>query len=245
VLPSIRSLADGLIAALLAPRCAACDATLDRPTRGPVCDTCWASVRPFVPPLCQHCGDPLPSWRTISRESATCPRCRRRPSAISRCRAIGDYDGTLRAVIHALKYDRRQSLAQPLATKIRRDCGDVLAGADLAVPVPLHRSRRRTRGFNQAAAIARSLGLPSCSVLRRIRATPSQTGLPAGRRHANVRGAFALKRRARVHGLTIVLVDDVSTTGATLEACARVLKEAGAAEVRAVTAARVVTRLPD
>ena len=241
---SLRAAADGLIAALLAPGCAVCDTPLDEPTRGPVCAACWAEVRPFTPPLCTHCGDPLPSWRVISIRSAACPRCRRLPTAISQSRAIGGYEGALRSIIHALKYDKRQSLARPLAERLRHECSDTLAGADLAVPVPLHRSRFHARGFNQAEAIACALGLPVRNLLRRVRRTGPQTDLPAARRHANVRGAFALTRRARVAGLRIILVDDVSTTGATLEACARVLREAGATEVRAVTAARVVTRYP-
>jgi ComF family protein len=128
---------------------------------------------------------------------------------------------------------------------MRRHCASVLDGADVLVPVPLHSRRRRRRGFNQAEAIARSIGLPSRALLRRVRATPSQTDLPAARRHANVRGAFRLAWRADVTGLRVVLVDDVCTTGATLESCARVLRDAGAADVRAVTAARVVTRPPE
>jgi ComF family protein len=241
----IRALADGALAALLAPRCAACDGPLEEPTRGPVCDECWTLVRPFRPPLCGHCGDPLPSWRVISVQEAICPRCRRRPSAVSRSRALGGYDGALRAIVHALKYDGRRSVAKPLASLMRRECADVLAGADLVVPVPLHRSRLRSRGFNQAEAIAGALGPPCRDVLRRVRATSSQTDLPAARRHANVRGAFALRWPARVQGLRVVLVDDVCTTGATVEACARVLREAGAQDVRSVTAARVVTQSPD
>src|SRR5262249_7897627 len=126
---------------------------------------------------------------------------------------------------------------------MRHRGADVLAGAACVVPVPLHSSRRRHRGFNQAADLARRLPLPAVHALRRIRATPTQTGLPAAQRHRNVRGAFALARGGGgLAGSIVVLVDDVSTTGATLEACARVLKEAGVAEVRALTAARVVTK---
>ena len=110
------------------------------------------------------------------------------------------------------------------------------------VPVPLHRTRQRTRGFNQAAEIARRLPLPVAHALERVRATRSQTDLPAAQRHANVRGAFVLTARVDVRGAIVVLVDDVSTTGATLEACARVLTAAGAREVRALTVARVVSR---
>ena len=120
---------------------------------------------------------------------------------------------------------------------------DVLDGAVCVIPVPLHPSRRRQRGFNQAADLARHLGLPVVPALRRVRATATQTGLPAAQRHRNVRDAFAVTRAARgLAGTVVVLVDDVSTTGATLEACARVLKEAGVREVRALTAARVVGR---
>ena len=209
---------------------------------------------------------------------ARCPRCRRLNRQVDRARAVGVYDGALRAIVHALKYEGRRSLARPLAELMRIRGADMLTGADWAVPVPLHPSRRRQRGFNQAADLASHLGVPVCLALRRHRATRTQTELPAARRHANVRGAFAVAlgsardnagvpsaaaalgwragvpsaaaalgwRAAPMAGETIegsivVLVDDVSTTGATLDECARVLKEAGVREVRALTAARVVT----
>ena len=240
--PFVRSLVDGFLAAVLAPACAACDAMLDEPTAGPVCRRCWDAIVPFTPPLCLKCGDPLPSWRVISLAAQTCPRCRRRPSELSRARAIGSYDGSLRAIVQALKYGKRRTVAPRLAALMCDHAADALVGADIVVPVPLHGSRRRARGFNQAEDLARYLGVPFRQALRRRRATPSQTDLPAGQRHRNVRGAFDLVRRAGVRGLRVTLVDDVCTTGATLEACARVLREAGAAEVRAITAARVATR---
>jgi ComF family protein len=234
-------LADALVAVALAPACAACGDPLDAPTAGPVCGRCWASIRLLTPPLCDACGDPLPPWRAISVPLARCPRCRRAPRAVDRARAIGQYDGALRAIVHALKYDGRRSLAKPLAALMRRGAGALLDGAACAIPVPLHSSRRRHRGFNQAADLAAHLGLPVVHALRRTRATATQTALPAGQRHRNVRGAFAAGRRARqVAGAIVVLVDDVCTTGATLDACAAVLKASGAIEVRAVTAARVV-----
>ena len=118
----------------------------------------------------------------------------------------------------------------------------VLAGAEAAVPVPLHASRRRERGFDQAADLARHVGLPVVHALGRVRPTAVQASLPAGRRHANVRDAFRLTPAAvRLEGRVVVLVDDVSTTGATLEACARALGGAGVREIRALTAARVVS----
>jgi ComF family protein len=124
---------------------------------------------------------------------------------------------------------------------MRERAEDLITVADAAVPVPLHRSRLRSRGFNQAVDLARGLGIPVVRALHRTRATPTQTSLPAAQRHRNVRDAFVATRRARpLAGRTALLVDDVSTTGATLEACARALKRAGIATVLAVTAARVV-----
>ena len=191
---------------------------------------------PIAPPVCAHC--------TAGQ------------GEVSRARAIGGYDGALRDIIHALKYGKRPSIAPRLGRLMRQHGADALADADIAVPVPLHWSRRRWRGFNQAELLAAQLGLPIGHVLRRVRRTRPQVALPARARQANVEDAFALRRPDRWHwpgwlrlheaatvdGLTVVLVDDVCTTGATLEACARVLRHAGAKEVRAITAARVATR---
>ena len=178
-----------------------------------------------------------------------CARCRRAPgSGVTLARAAGEYAGALRALIHAMKYDGRESLAGPLAALMRERGPEVLDGASLAVPVPLHWARRWQRGFNQAEALAAHLGLPVCRALVRRRPTRPQFGLPAARRHRNVRGAFRpARRRGRnaarlVKGAVVVLVDDVATTGATLRSCAEVLKGMGAREVRALTAARAHAR---
>src|SRR5207248_215555 len=111
---SLTSVADALLSVVLAPACAACDEPLDHPTQGPVCGRCWRSILPLTPPICARCGDPLPTWREISVPLACCPRCRRRERFVDRARAIGAYDGALRAIIHALKYDGRRSLARTL-----------------------------------------------------------------------------------------------------------------------------------
>jgi predicted amidophosphoribosyltransferase len=135
---------------------------------------------------------------------------------------------------------------------MRERGGEVLEGADLAVPVPLHWRRRHARGFNQAEDLARGLGLPVARALRRVRPTAAQFGLTTVGRLRNVRGAFAAPRRPfgwtrawepRLRGACVVLVDDVCTTGATLGACAEVLLQGGVREVRALTAARALTRL--
>ena len=207
-----------------------------------MCGACWAAILPITPPVCERCGDPLPTWRDVSVALAACTRCRRGRRVVDRARTVGEYTGPLRSIVHALKYDGRRSLARPLAALMRARGAAVLDGASCAVPVPLHPSRRRHRGFNQAADLARHLGLPVVHALKRVRATATQADLPAARRHRNVRGAFEATRSSRrLAGACVVLVDDVSTTGATLDACARELKRAGVAEVRALTAARVAT----
>jgi len=220
---SLRTFANGLLSTLFEPPCAACAAVLTRPLSGAVCDRCWTSIRR---------GEALHE-RSGGRR------------AVSWACAVDHYDGHLRDIIHALKYERRRSIAKPLGQLMRESGTALLSGADLVVPVPLHPRRERERGFNQADDLARHLGLPVAPLLQRVRFTTSQIELPADARHQNVRDAFALShgpaRAGRHIGAVIVLVDDVSTTGATLEACATVLKRGGVKEVRALTAARVVT----
>ena len=175
-----------------------------------------------------------------------CPACRRRPPGIvDTARSAGEYDGALREIIHAFKYDPRRTLASPLGELLREAGADLLDEASCAVPVPLHSWRRLHRGFNQAADLAAALPIPVVHALWRWRMTAPQTGLTARARRKNVRGAFwlspLLTRRlmhSMIAGRIVVLVDDVRTTGATLDACAHVLKNAGAKEVRALTVAR-------
>jgi len=258
ILPLYRA-ADGILSVLLAPRCLSCDLPLDFPLRGPVCGACWQAIAPIAP-VCARCGDAVPGWGSDTGAAALCPRCRRTPGgSVAAGRSAGRYDGTLRCLLHALKYEGRRSLAPALARLMRDRGAAVLAGSDIVVPVPLHWRRRWGRGFNQAEDLAIHLGLPVARALVRRRATPPQVGLPAARRHRNVRGAFAPRRRLwgrvlnsrvcdsrhdpRVKGKVVVLVDDVATTGATLEACGEVLRRMGAKEVRALTAARAPVRL--
>lgn len=215
-----RAAANAVLSSLFEPPCAACARILPNPLEGAVCESCWAQL------------DFLPTPAVL------------RPTglAIDALCSIGEYDGRLRDIIHALKYDHRRSISRRLGSLMRVAGGEVLRDADLVAPVPLHPRRERARGFNQADDLARALGPPVKKLLKRVVATIPQVELPAAERHRNVRDAFALcVGPSAFAGAVIVLVDDVSTTGATLDACAGVLKAGGAREVRAVTAARVAT----
>jgi ComF family protein len=243
--------ANDAVRLLLAPHCAVCRTWLDRPLAGPVCTHCWRSVQRLAPPWCVVCGDAL---ARNAAAVAECPRCRRQPPRFALARSAGVYDGTLREIVHALKYGGLRALARPLGALMREAGGTLLEDADAVVPVPLDPWRRLGRGFNQADDLACELGLPVLRVLRRRRHGRPQSGLPASRRRANVRGSFAIRRGpsglgwaggpAFARGSVFVLVDDVMTTGATLDDCSRALIEAGAGAVRALTAARAVAARP-
>jgi ComF family protein len=188
-----------------------------------------------------------------------CGRCRQTPLCLVAIRSAGVYDGALRRIVHAFKYHGCRALAAPLAGLMRGAGAEILRDATAVVPVPLSRRRAAARGFNQSDDLARRLGAPVWPLLRRRRHGPPQAGLGADARAANVAGAYGISWTAaalaragvpwrpsanRLRGATLVIVDDVLTTGATVDACARVLLAAGAAEVRALTVARAVTRSP-
>jgi ComF family protein len=169
--------------------------------------------------------------------------------ALGLVRSAGYYEGSLRLIIHAFKYQRRRALARRLARLMRESGVEALSGADALVPVPLSQRRSFARGFNQADDLASCLGLPVWRVLRRARHGPPQAGLGAASRHANVQGAYArrtwqIRAPLSLQGRVVVLVDDVMTTGATLEACATVLADAGVRSVRGLTIARAVRAQP-
>ena len=232
---------DGWVHFLLPSPCLGCGVPLPA-RRSPLglCRACRRALPAAAETACPGCGAPLaaaavpPGYR--------CGACRARPPAFERLVVPWSYAPPLDAVILALKFRRLERLGGDLGAALAAAAGERLAGCDLVVPVPLHWRRRWTRGYNQAASIARSLagrlGVPAADPLVRRRATPPQTSLDRLERRRNLRAAFALSRAAAVRRRTVALVDDVVTTGATLDAAARCLLDAGAAAVVAVAAAR-------
>jgi ComF family protein len=238
---------DRLLHALLPALCLGCRVPLPaaRLAAGPplgLCAACRGRLRPLPPGGCAVCGRALAAaglpagWR--------CQPCRDEPPAYERLLALWSYEEPLAAVVRGLKFRRLDYLGRHLGELLAERYAGDLAGMDVVVPVPLHWRRRLHRGYNQAEQIARPLaarlGLPLVPLLRRTRATPPQSLLGKPARIANLRRAFRVPHPRRLLGRHLLLVDDVATTGATLEAAAAVLRAAGAASVTAITAGRTL-----
>jgi ComF family protein len=221
--------------------CVACRA----PVSGEgVCAACWSRLSFIAPPFCDRLGIPFvydPGPGILSMEAIA------DPPAYHRARAAVRYDDVARKLVHGLKYQDRMDLAPTLGRWMARAGAEILQSADLLVPVPLHWRRGWSRRYNQSGALAKVIGrtvnVPvSGGALKRIRPTPHQIGLSRSERARNVQGAFQVptERRSEVEGRKIVLVDDVLTSGATTDACARALLRARAANVDVLVFARVV-----
>jgi ComF family protein len=215
-------------------------------------------MQPWLGPSCERCGLPFASLEASDAIDSLCGLCRLDEPEFDVARSYGLYTGNLRKAILQLKFHGREYLANRLGGFLAQAC-EALSEPDSAIvaPVPLHASRRRQRGFNQAELLARGLvrklrrkerfaGLQFVAdSLCRTRATLPQVGLSVRARRENVRGVFSVPRPERVRNRTFVLVDDVMTTGATLSACAAALKRAGASRVLALSLARATPQFPD
>ncbi len=225
------------------PQCLLCRTFLVAPHDDALCATCRRDFPYISGPLCPVCGIPFPS-----REGADhiCGRCMRRAPRFDRARAVGHYHGSLRTAIHRFKYDSRSLLAAPLGRLLAENGRQLLgcAAYDVIMPVPLHAQRLRQRGFNQSLVLARAVGrhwgLPvEIEGLRRVRWTDPQTMLPIKERRHNVKGAFCYCGHG-VQQKTVLLIDDVYTSGSTVEECANILKQSGARQVDVLTLARTI-----
>jgi competence protein ComFC len=236
---------DAVVSVFFPAGCRICDQLLTGASRVPICEECLDSFATVPDRKCEICGQPLPALSENEDEQLVCRACQERTYAFERARSYGIYDGALVRSILLLKWEQLEPLgawfAERLAELVRRE-GAILA-ADVVVPVPLHRDRERERGYNQASFIskplARKLGLPHKAVLlMRTRARPDKQILSLEERWESVRGAFATRPGSQVDNKRVLLVDDVMTTGATLDACARALLESGAKSVLGLTVAR-------
>jgi len=261
----LRSTIDPVVCTVFPTYCTLSGSLLPQFSPAPICNACWTEIPVQRDPLCQRCGDSLDSIsaqipaKSDSRAASSCRACRLAPPPFERAVAWGIYQGRLRDLIHALKYDR----LYPVATKL----GEVLARAIMqlspeapaempVVPVPLHRSKYAARGFNQVLLLASEaivylrknhtawrLTLAP-SDLMRLSVTESQAGPTLRQRRLNVREAFGISNSAAVAGKHVLLVDDILTTGATARAAASTLLEAGAESVWVATVARARLRSP-
>jgi ComF family protein len=227
---------------ILPPTCLACRAPVGE--GGGLCPQCWIGAGFIERPYCERLGTPFPSDYGGPLIS---PAALAEPPAYGRARAVARYGDVVRDLTHMLKYGDRLDLVHSLARWMTRAGAELLADADVLVPVPLHWTRLWQRRFNQSSVLARAVakfsGVPAADhLLARRRPTPPQVGLARKERARNVQGAFEVPKASRVEvkGKKLVLVDDILTTGATVDACAKALLRAGASRVDVLVLARVV-----
>lgn len=239
---TLRDLGSRMLDAVMPPRCVRCGTIVAN--AGALCSDCFDQVSFITEPFCVRCGVPFTDVYAPSQENLTCGACLKDPPVVGRARAVFVYSAESRVLVTRLKFADRTDLAPTLARWMVRAGAELLSDANLIVPVPLHRWRLLSRTYNQSTLLARHISKQSdvaadFHALRRFKATPRQGGLSARARKRNVTRAFKIIDPDRVGGKSILLIDDVLTTGATLDACARVLLTAGAERVDALVVGRV------
>jgi ComF family protein len=239
---SLKTLTETAVGFIYPNVCQICGGQRAMATEGYVCSRCWQQVRFIKPPFCKRCGLPYQGALTAAFE---CTNCRELKLHFRSARSAVSASGTVLDAIHRYKYKRAMWFEPFLADLVIREALPELRGEkwDWLVPVPLHPARKREREFNQAERLATFLsaasGIPmDTTLLKRVSETATQTKLSREKRAENMRNAFAMRSRKKLNGERILLFDDVFTTGATTDACARVLIKAGAGEVGVWTVAR-------
>jgi ComF family protein len=240
--------ASGALASVFFPgECRLCKQLLTNASRLPICENCLASFAAIRPPVCQFCGQPDVVAASTPEATTLCVACQEQTYDFHLARSFGVYQGALARAIVLLKFERIEPLGEWFARQLQAIvlANEACQEADMVVPVPLLRNREKERGVNQvelfARPLAKLLGLPFRPILLvRTRPRPEKHLLQYEERWEAVRGAFAMKREGRVDNLRVLLLDDVMTTGATLDACAKALRDAGANSVLGLTVARAV-----
>jgi ComF family protein len=236
----LRRIGRAVVDGVLPPRCLACGETIGEPDA--LCGRCWRGITFFAPPWCAACGAP---FAHPMGEDAICGACAGERRSWDRARSVLRYDKHSRHLVLGLKHGDRTHVAGAFGRWMHRIGAEVLADTDLLVPVPLHWTRLFQRRYNQAALLAQAIhsaGGPEVAAdwLVRRRRTPAQGRLGPAARERNVRGAFAVQAGRSFARKRVVIIDDVMTTWATIEECARVLKRAGAVSVGVLTLARAL-----
>ncbi|HIC92114.1 MAG TPA: ComF family protein [Syntrophaceae bacterium] len=241
---SIKDCWEAFLDLIFPPKCLVCHVPLEARDNYQLCPSCLSGITFIKPPFCTLCGMPFKSQDSLDH---LCGECLTSKRYFTKARSVGFYEGTLLKAIHLFKYHRKIHLALPLGYMLSDSVSQLfhMEWVDLLIPVPLHHRRLRERGFNQALLLARILKKRynktlATRVLRRWRWTEPQVNLSEKARKNNVKGSFVISNHMTVKEKNILLLDDVYTTGATINECGRTLLKAGANKVYVLTLARSV-----
>lgn len=232
---------------IFSSKCKICDLQLDETRKSCICSSCWSKIELIKEPYCKKCGISLYSYGT----SEICGKCTNDKNHFSIARSIGIYDGTLREAIHLFKYKGKVSLANHFSELIRKQIkkddfkNNLFEGVNYILAVPLHKKKLRKREYNQSLILANIISkytgiklLKNCLI--RVRTTLPQSQLPREQRFNNVKGVFDVVNKELIKNKIVILIDDVFTTGATINECSKILLKSGAKKARVLTLSRAI-----
>lgn len=244
ILKRIVKTTDSLFKGLLFPNiCAACGCAIDYPSESSICKNCLGDIKKIMPPLCTICGNPFISRTGVNH---TCGSCIKNPPSYNLARAVFEYGGSIRSLIRRIKFHDDRYALKTLCEITKKNL-PAMPDPGLLVPVPLHAARLRQRGFNQAAELARRIfpdAVIALDVLTRRRKTLQQTGLTSKQRCENVKDAFSVIGKIDRINCKITIIDDILTTGSTVNECAKAMLKSGAGQVEVFTVARAAIGHP-